>query len=344
MTSSNGPLAGVVVVEFEAIGPVPFACGILVDMGATVVRIQRPSGSGSQLPSSLTSTAAAAGDEVAIDLKTDAGREQALGLLADADVLVEGFRPGTLERLGLGPDAIVDMNPGLVYARVTGWGQHGEYASMAGHDINYIGLAGVLAAIGPSDRPVPPLNLVGDYGGGAMYAVCGILAALVERSRTGLGQVIDIAMVDGAASLMGPIRSLLNNGVWIEDRQANLLDGGAPFYRTYGTSDGGFVAVGALEPAFYSAMLAGLGIEETEIPDRFNPQNWDELTELFSEVFATRSRREWQEIFDGTDACVTPVLSLSEVADHPHNLERGALVSGLDGARPAPAPRFGDRL
>ncbi|MDA2978651.1 MAG: CaiB/BaiF CoA-transferase family protein [Actinomycetota bacterium] len=344
MTVRGGPLDGIVVVEFEAIGPVPFACGMLVDMGAKVVRVARPSGQASGLPSSLMSTAEASGDTVAIDLKTDAGRNQALDLLSSADVLIEGFRPGTLERLGLGPDVALEMNQGLVYARVTGWGQDGEYASMAGHDINYIGLAGALATIGSSDRPLPPLNLVGDYGGGAMYAVAGVLAALVERSRTGSGQVIDIAMVDGAASLMGPIRSLLNNGVWVENRQANLLDGGAPFYCTYATSDGGFMAVGALEPAFYSAMVAGLGLVEAEIPDRFNPENWEDLTELFAGMFSTRSRNEWQEIFDGTDACVTPVLALSEVADHPHNVERQAIVEGAEGERPAPAPRFGNSL
>jgi alpha-methylacyl-CoA racemase len=342
VTVHSGPLEGVAVVEFEAIGPVPFACGILADMGATVVRIGRPSGPASRLPSSLKATAAASGDLIAIDLKTDAGRDQALALLSSADVLIEGFRPGTLERLGLGPEVVLDLNPELVFARVTGWGQNGEYASMAGHDINYIGLAGALATIGPSERPVPPLNLVGDYGGGAMYAVTGILAALVERSRTGLGQVIDVAMVDGAASLMGPIRVLLNNGVWVEDRSANILDGAAPFYCTYATSDGGFVAVGALEPAFYSEMVVGLGLVEDQIPDRFNPQNWDELTELFAGVFTSRSRSEWREIFDGTDACVTPVLTLSEVADHAHNIERGALVDIVGGPRPAPAPRFGN--
>lgn len=255
MSVRTGPLDGVVVVEFEAIGPVPFASGLLVDMGATVVRIARPSGPASRLPSSLMATAEPSGDVVAIDLKTDVGRDQALALLSDADVLIEGFRPGTLERLGLGPDAALDANRRLVYARVTGWGQDGEYASMAGHDINYIGLAGALATIGPRDRPIPPLNLVGDYGGGGMFAVAGILAALVERSHTGLGQVIDIAM-----------------------------------------------------------------------------------------VFVTRSRSEWQEIFDGTDACVTPVLSLSEVGAHPHNAERRAVVHGNNGDRPAPAPRFGKPL
>jgi len=335
----RGPLDGIRVVEFEAIGPVPFACGILTDMGATVTRIGRPGGI--RLPGGLDATTSVSSNTVVIDLKSDDGISRALGLIREADVVMEGFRPGTLERLGLDPRLLLDLHPRLVIARVTGWGQEGAYASMAGHDINYVALTGVLHAIGPSDRPMPPLNLVGDFGGGGMFAVAGVVAALFERDQTGLGQIIDVAMVDGAASLLGPIRALQNVGAWIDEREANLLDGGAPFYRTYATSDAKFVAVGALEPSFYSAMLAGLGIDEETIPDRSDAANWPELSATFAAVFKERSRDDWQAIFDGSDGCVTPVLTISEVATHPHNAERGAIVEASNGPRPASAPRFG---
>ncbi len=333
------PLDGVTVVEFEAIGPVPFACGILADMGATVTRIGRPGGN--RLPGSLGTTSSVIGDVVAVDLKSDQGRDQALALIRNADVAIEGFRPGTLERLGLGPDVLQQNNEQLVIARVTGWGQRGPYATMAGHDINYIALTGALHAIGPADLPVPPLNLVGDFGGGGMYAVAGILGALVERNETGMGCVIDVAMVDGAASLLGPIRAIYNLGMWEDERGANLLDGGAPFYRTYRTQDGRFMAVGALEPAFYSELLEGLGIDEGGIPDRMDRENWPALADLFASMFVQRPRDDWQLVFDGSDACVTPVLTIAEAATHPHNAERAAIVEDPDGPRPAPAPRFG---
>jgi alpha-methylacyl-CoA racemase len=283
-------------------------------------------------------------DAVAVDLKQPEGVDTALSLLTDADVLIEGFRPGTMERLGLGPDVVCEMSPGIIYTRVTGWGQEGPYASMAGHDINYIGLSGALYAIGPVDRPVPPLNLLGDYAGGALYGVIGILAAITERSRTGAGQIVDVAMVDGTSSLLGPILSMSNIGMWVDERQANLLDGGAPFYRTYGTADGEFVAVGALEPAFYDALLLGLEVDPSSIPDRMDPRNWPDLASMFEEVFAAKTQEEWQEIFDGTDACVTPVLRMSEMGSHPHNAYRNAILTedGVD--RPAPAPRFSGGL
>jgi alpha-methylacyl-CoA racemase len=232
------------------------------------------------------------------------------------------------------------MNPGLVYARITGWGQDGPYAAMAGHDINYIGLSGVLAAIG-ADTPVPPLNLVADYGGGAMFAIVGILAALVERQTTGVGQVVDVAMIDGSASLLGPIRELNDVGLWREERASNVLDGAAPYYRTYATSDRRFVAVGALEPAFYQALIEGLGLDASDLADRFDPHNWEEMSSRFSAIFLTRTRDEWAEHFAGTDACVTPVLTMSEVGSHRHNKARGALIE-QDGVEfPAPAPRMG---
>jgi alpha-methylacyl-CoA racemase len=235
----------------------------------------------------------------------------------------------------------MDVNPGVVYASITGWGQEGPYASMAGHDINYIGLSGVLASIG-AEAPVPPLNLVGDYAGGSMFAVVGILAALVKRDRSGGGSVVDVAMVDGSAKLLEPIRALYNAGLWSERRASNLLDGGAPFYRTYRTSDDRYVAVGALEPAFYDALIRGLGLDPDELPDRMDPTRWEELEQRFSAIFGTRTRDAWAEVFDGTDACVTPVLSMSEVGDHPHNLDRAALRATPDGPMPSPAPRFAD--
>jgi alpha-methylacyl-CoA racemase len=336
----GGTLAGVSVVEFEAIGPVPFMCSLLSDLGATVTKIVRPQEAKSALPANLAHMGQGSGSTVELDLKQTEDVEAALSLIASADVLVEGLRPGTMERLGLGPAVVCERSPGLVYTRVTGWGQEGPYASMAGHDINYIGLTGALYAIGPEDGPIPPLNLLGDYAGGALYAVIGILAALTERSRTGMGRVIDAAMVDGTSALLAPIRTMQQIGVWTDERQANLLDGGAPFYRTYRTADDEFVAVGALEPRFFDALLLGLGIAASSIPDRLDPRSWPETTSTFETVFATRTQAEWQQVFDGTDACVTPVLRMSEMHRHPHNAQRKALVT-VDGVdRPASAPRF----
>lgn len=313
---------------------------MLFDMGASILTIGRPR-SGTALPGGLDAAGQPfTGSRIGIDLKRPAGVDTVLQLLANADVLIEGFRPGVLERLGLGPDVVRAANGRIVYARVTGWGQDGAYASMAGHDINYLGLTGALDAVGIQTQPIPPLNLVADYGGGTMFALTGILAALIERNTTGLGQVIDVAMVDGAGALFGPIRALADTGVWREGRQANLLDGGAPFYRTYRTSDDRFVAVGALEPAFYSAFVTGLGLDETQMPDRFDVENWEELTDRFALVIASRTRDDWQDTFDGTDACVTPVLSMGEVMNHPHNVQRRAIVGSVGSQRPAPAPRF----
>jgi alpha-methylacyl-CoA racemase len=335
---STAPLAGITVIEIAGIGPVPFACDQLEDLGATIVRVDRPGGHG--LPVTMSSIGRRPRVTVSLDLKDDADRHLASTLISHADVLLDPYRPGVAERLGIGPDEMFERNHRLVYARVTGWGQYGPYASMAGHDINYIGLSGSLAAIGPRDAPMPPLNLVGDYGGGAMFAVTGILAALVERAATGLGQVIDVAMVDGAAALVGPIRDLHDAGLWSPQRRANLLDGGAPFYACYRTSDDEFMAVGALEPQFYSLLVSGLELDEAALGNRLDPGEWPRIGEIFSDTFATRTREEWTEIFDGTDACVTPVLSMDEVGDHPHNAARHALVSTGSGHRPHPAPRF----
>lgn len=335
---SAAPLIGIHVVEIAGIGPAPFACDQLEDMGATVVRIDRPGGHG--LPARMSLIGHRPRPAVSLDLKDAADRSVAVTLISHADVLIDPYRPGVTERLGIGPDEMCDRNPELVYARLTGWGQDGPYASMAGHDINYIGLNGSLLAIGPSDVPMPPLNLVGDYGGGAMFAVSGILAALVERARSGVGQVVDVAMVDGAAALLGPIRDLQNAGLWASARRANLLDGGAPFYACYRTSDNRFMAVGALESQFYSLLVSGLGLDESTLGDRLDPTEWPRIAAVFANAFASRTRDEWTEIFDGTDACVTPVLSMTEVGDHPHNAARDALVSGPSGQRPHPAPRF----
>ena len=332
------PLSGIIVIEIAGIGPVPFACQQLEDMGATVIKIDRPGGSG--LPAAMSQIGHRPKPTLSLNLKDEADREVAVTLISHADVLVDPYRPGVAERLGIGPIDMCERNARLVYARMTGWGQDGPYAAMAGHDINYIGLSGSLAAIGPPDTPTPPLNLIGDYGGGAMFAVTGILAALVERATTAKGQVIDVAMVDGAAALLGPIRDLHNAGLWSPSRHGNLLDGGAPFYACYRTSDDEFMAVGALEPQFYSLLVSGLGLDESDLGNRLNPKRWPDIAAAFTETFATRTRQEWTEIFDGTDACVTPVLSMGEVAGHPHNAARVALVPAAHGLRPHPAPRF----
>ena len=336
---TDGPLTGLRVIELVGIGPGPFACNFLADLGATVVRIERAGGSNA-LPDAMAAIGRRERATLYLNLKEVDDRSIATTVIEGADVLVEGFRPGVAERLGIGPEPMRETNRSLIYVRMTGWGQVGPYASMAGHDINYIGLAGALAAIGTSGMPLPPLNLVGDYGGGGMFAVVGILAALFERSITGSGQVIDVAMLDGTATLMGPVRDLFNAGMWSTARASNFLDGGAPFYRCYETSDGRYVAVGALESQFYSELISGLGLDESDLPNRFDRGNWPSLREQFAAVFAQRSREEWTEVFDDTDACVTPVLALDEVASHPHNHDRGALRASSTGPVPAVAPRF----
>jgi alpha-methylacyl-CoA racemase len=290
---------------------------MLSDMGCDVIRIERISHSSNALDTRLTEIGVRPRPTIAVDLKSEAGGQAVRSLIDSADVLIEAFRPGTAERLGVGPERCVESNPGLVYVRLTGWGQNGPYSAMAGHDINYIGLTGALEAIGGPTRPVPPLNLLGDYAGGSLYAIVGILAALVERSRTGKGAIVDTAMIDGVSALMTPIEDLASAGAWVEERSSNLLDGGAPFYRTYETSDGRFMAVGALEPQFYSAFVQGLGLDESLLPNRFDPMNWSSLADTFSEVFGRDTRDNWQAAFEGTDACVTAVLAMSETPDHP---------------------------
>lgn len=333
------PLAGVRVVELAGIGPGPLACMILADLGAEVVRIVRP---GSPPGQRVTQHTLRGRLSIEADLK-DPDDVAAVGdLVSRADVLVEGFRPGVLERLGLGPEVLGVRNPGLVFARMTGWGQDGPLARTAGHDINYISLTGALHAIGASEQPMPPLNLVGDYGGGSMFLVAGVLAALLERERTGRGSVVDAAVVDGTSVLLQPLLELRDVDGWNDTRSNNLLDGAAPFYRTYACSDGRFVAVGSIEPQFYALLVDGLGMSIEDLPDRDDPANWPALSDRFAARFAEHSREHWSGAFDGTDACVTPVLTFAEAAEHPHVMARRALVSGaVAGSVVATrAPRF----
>ncbi|MFC0529983.1 CaiB/BaiF CoA transferase family protein [Phytohabitans kaempferiae] len=339
--TGRGPLTGLRVVELASIGPGPHAAMILADLGADVVRIPRPGGSlalgGPRAPDPLLRGRR----NVAADLKDPAGRAAVLRLVAEADVLVEGFRPGVTERLGVGPARCQAVNPRLVYARMTGWGQDGPLARSAGHDINYIGLTGALHAIGRAgERPVPPLNLLGDFGGGSMLLVVGILAAVWDAGRTGAGRVVDAAMVDGVSTLAQMVWGLLHAGAWSDERERNILDGAAPFYDTYACADGRYVAVGAIEPKFYAALLAGLDLRADELPDQLDRASWPAVKARFAEVFAARTRDEWTEVFAGTDACVTPVLSFAEAARHPHLAARGTVVPHGGMPQAAPAPRF----
>lgn len=333
----HGPLAGVRVVELAGIGPGPHAALLLADLGADVVRVQRAG----QLPGGADGPQLRGRTVVEANLKDPADIEQVYGLIEKADVLIEGFRPGVAERLGLGPDTALARNPRLVYGRMTGWGQHGPMADRAGHDINYIGLTGALHAIGHKDeRPVPPLNLVGDFGGGSMFLVFGILAALVERQTSGKGQAIDAAMVDGSLALAHMIWGFRGVGAWTEERGANLLDTGMACYDTYETADGKYMAVGSLEPQFYAQLLAGLDIDGDGLPFQLDPAGQDTLRELFTARFKTKTRDEWTAVFAGTDACVTPVLTFTEAAHDPHLTARGSLLELNGVTQHAPAPRF----
>ncbi|CAN5645183.1 CaiB/BaiF CoA-transferase family protein [soil metagenome] len=333
-----GPLHGVRVVELAGLGAAPFGCMVLADLGADVVRVRRPGGGVLDVPNDpLTSGRRT----LEIDLQTGAGRDLALALAQRADVLVEGFRPDVAERLGLGPEACTSRNPRLVYARMTGWGQSGPLAQDVGHDINYLAVAGLLHHLGPAGGPpIPPMNLVADFGGGGMLLVVGVLAALLERERSGRGQVIDAAMVDGAALLGALAAGLRAAGQLSDERGTNLIDGGAPFYRTYETSDRKYVAVGALEPRFYAALLDGLGLHAAELPAQHDRAGWPVLAERFAATFAGRTRAQWAAHFAGTEACVSPVLTMGEAPEHPHNAERGTFVEIAGVTRPAAAPRF----
>ncbi|WP_030441608.1 CaiB/BaiF CoA transferase family protein, partial [Actinoplanes subtropicus] len=334
----TGPLSGVKVVELAGLAPAPFGCMLLADLGADVVQVDRPGGPGAP-PTPLRRSRRT----VTLDLKTEAGVAELLRLAARADVLAEGNRPGVAERLGFGPATIEKINPRLVYARMTGWGQHGPLAERAGHDIDYIALAGALEPIGRAgERPHAPLNLIADFAGGGMLLAVGVLAALLERERSGRGQVVDAAMVDGSALLTTFLRGMIDGGGWRGARGENVLDGGAPFYDTYETSDGGFLAVGAIEPAFYRALLTGLGLADApDLPGQHDRTGWPALRDRFARTFATRTRDEWAAVFAGSDACVTPVLSPAEAPAHPHNRARDTFVEVEGRPQPAPAPRFG---
>lgn len=333
----EGPLKGVRVVEFAGIGPAPFACMLLADLGADIIRVERESA-----PDPAPKDIHLRGrPTLKLDLKSDAARVRCLALCGKAEILIEGFRPGVMERLGLGPEAMLAANPALVYGRMTGWGQDGPLSQSAGHDLNYIALTGALDAIGTPERPVPPLNLVGDFGGGSLYLIMGVLAALTHARSTGEGQVVDAAIVDGASSLMGVFHWLSAEGLWSERRGETLLDGGAPFYDVYECSDGKFVSVAGLEPHFYAAMLEIMGLSDDPVlARRDDPAAWPAVKARLAEIFATKTRGEWTVLLEGSDACFAPVLGLSEVPEHPHMKARGNVVE-LDGqSQPAPAPRF----
>ena len=336
-----GPLTGLRVVELGGIGPGPHAGMLLADLGADVVRIERPAGGMAVQPSAARDWVLRGRMSVGADLKDEAGKETVLRLIDEADVVMEGFRPGVTEHLGVGPEDCLARNPRLIYARMTGWGQDGPLAQRAGHDINYISVTGVLHAIGTAGaRPTPPLNLVGDFGGGSLYVVVGILAALWERERSGQGQVVDAAMVDGVSSLAQMIWALRAMGAWTDEPASNLLDSGAPFYDTYRCADGRYVAVGALEPQFYAELLTTLGLADEGLPTQMDRAGWSLLRTRFTQVFATRTRDEWAEIFASTDACVTPVLTFAEATAHPHLIARGTLTTIDSVVQAAPAPRF----
>ncbi|MFF7867584.1 CaiB/BaiF CoA transferase family protein [Streptomyces qaidamensis] len=338
-TPGHGPLSGVRVVELAGIGPGPFAAMLLADLGADVVRVDRPGGPGLAIDPACDVTNRNK-RSVVVDLKAPDGPEQVLDLTARADILVEGYRPGVAERLGVGPEPCHARNPRLVYGRMTGWGQDGPLAQRAGHDIAYIAPTGILGMIGrPDEPPAVPANLLGDYAGGSLYLVVGVLAALHHARATGTGQVVDAAIVDGTAHLSTMIHGMLAAGGWQDRRGANLLDGGCPYYGTYETADGRYMAVGALEPQFYAEFLALLGVEDRAAA-RKDVTRWGELREEVAARFKSRTRDEWTAVFDGTDACVAPVLSLREAPHHPHLAARGTFTDHGGITQPAPAPRF----
>ncbi len=333
----QGPLTGLKIVEFAGIGPGPFCGMLLSDLGADVVRIDRKGGGGRGSPADVTSRGRRS---VALDLKTPEAVEACLKLFESADVVFEGFRPGVMERLGLGPDVALRRNPGLVYGRMTGWGQTGPYAQAAGHDMNYIAITGALHAIGTADKPVPPLNLVGDFGGGALYLAFGILAGVIQARETGKGQVIDCAMSDGAASLMAMFYGMKASGVWKDERRQNLLDGGAHFYDTYRCADGKWISIGSIEPQFYALLLEKAGVNDPDFQKQMDRGLWPELREKLAHIFSQKTQAEWTDLMAATDVCFAPVLTLEDAPRHPHNAARQTFVEVAGVTQPAPAPRF----
>jgi len=340
-----GPLHGIKIIELVGIGPCPFAAMMLADMGAEVIRIDRQPVPGAATPFPSLGTKydvmARGRRSLALDLKHPAAKEVVLTLVEQADILLEGFRPGVMERLGLGPDACLARNPKLVYGRITGWGQTGPLAQAAGHDLNYIALSGMLHAMGRADTPpAPPLNLVGDFGGGAMMLAFGVVCAALEARGSGKGQVVDAAMVDGSALLGAMMYGLRAHGSWSDARAANMLDGGAPFYDTYACRDGKYLSVGAIEPQFHARLLDLTGATDPDFLEQWSQKRWPELKAKFAALFATRTRDEWCTLLEGTDACVAPVLDMAEAPRHPHNRARGSFVELAGVTQPAPAPRF----
>ncbi len=337
-TPSSGPLSGLRIVEFAAIGPAPFAGMLLADMGAQILRIEPPREREARMPIDAQRDPLLRGRiHLTLDLKQPEARERLLSILPHTDVLIEGFRPGVMERLGLGPQECLARAPRLVYGRMTGWGQSGPLAATAGHDPTYIAITGALHAMGYPDRPpTPPLNIVGDFAGGALYLVMGILAALLHARACGQGQVVDASIIDGTTSLMTMVYGLFAAGLWSDHRGTNLLDGSCPFGTAYETADGQYMAVCALEPSFYAELLRRLGLDPASLPAQWDREHWPILGQRFAAVFRQRSRAEWTEHFTGSDACVSPVLSVAEAPAHPHNQARGAFIDGI----PAAAPRF----
>ncbi len=341
-----GPLAGTRIIEMAGIGPGPFCAMMLADMGADVIRVDRaaavrPASPDGPPRSAPTDPMGRGRRSIGVDLKAPGGAETVLRLVQDADGLLEGFRPGVAERLGIGPDVCLGRNPRLVYGRMTGYGQEGPYAAMAGHDVNYIALAGALHHIGrDGEPPLPPLNLVGDFGGGGMYLAFGMVCAMFEARTSGAGQVVDAAMVDGAASLMTFFYGMSARGAWSVQRGTNLIDTGAPYYNVYETSDGEHISLGSLEPQFYAELRRLAGLDGPEWDDQGDQQQWPALKAKMAEVVASRTRQEWCELLEGTDVCFAPVLSMTEAAEHPHNRHRATFVERDGVLQPAPAPRF----
>lgn len=332
---ATGPLSGVRVLEFDAIGPVPFCGSLLANFGADVVRIESP-----QCEPEISDPMRKGRRHLVLDLKKPASAKRCLDVIEHSDVLIEGYRPGAMERLGLGPDSALQRNPALVYGRMTGWGETGPLADSAGHDINFVALTGALHMIGPAGKPVPPLNLVGDYGGGALFLLAGILSALHHAAKSGEGQIVNAAMIDGVATLLTGFYEARSRGIWQDARRQNLIDGGAPFYDTYRCQDGRWIALGAIEPRFFANFLSLASAPAEWGEDAADPEKWPRLHDRLTDLFSTRSRDEWQAIFEGTDACVTPVLSMEEAPKHPHNIARQTFVEQEGVQRPAPAPRF----